>query len=269
MSDKYLHRDGAPFGQAVWDKLDATVVETATARLAGRRLLPLDGPHGLALQAFGTGGDRTAGITDAVTLSTPRLTAVPGIESDFALSVRNIAAFEATGQLLDTAPAAAAALACARQEDELVFAGSPALGLPGLLHAKGVQTCKLQSWSDVGAAVENVVACLTKLDSAGFQGPYALALAPPLYNALFRRYPQGDQTEVQHLQQVVTGGVFKASALAQGGVVVTAVKALAAIVIGQDFATGFVGPAGRDYAFVVFESAVLRLTEPASVCVLK
>lgn len=269
MSDKHLHREDAPFGQAVWDRIDETVVGTAKSRLAGRRLLPLDGPHGLALQAFGSGEDRAEGIAESVILRAPRMTPVTGIESAFALSIRSIAAFEGAGQLLDTAAAAAAARGCADQEDALVFHGSKALGLPGLLTANGVQVCKLQSWKEAGAAVENIVQCLGKLDSAGFQGPYALALAPPLFNLLFRRHLQGDQTELEHLRQAVSGGVCKAAAIAQGGVVVSSVKELAAIVVGQDLTAAFVGPSGRDYAFTVFESAVLRLADPASVCILK
>jgi uncharacterized linocin/CFP29 family protein len=54
-----------------------------------------------------------------------------------------------------------------------------------------------------------------------------------------------------------------------GGVLVAAVSQLCAIVLGQDLATAFVGPSGTGYAFTVSESAVLRLEDPAAVCVFK
>ena len=270
MSNTYLHREDAPFGQQVWAKLDETVVGVARARLAGRRLLPLDGPHGLALQSFGGAGRLVADAAPAgVVLRTPNLTPVPSIESPFSLAIREIAAFESTQQLLDLAPAARAAAACAEQEDALVFNGAKSLGLDGLLTARGIRSCKQIAWKEPGDAVENILQCVTALDHAGFHGPYALALAPALYNALFRCYPQGGQTELEQLKQAITDGIIKTAALSAGGVLVTAVKELAAIVIGQDMATAFVGPSGRDYAFTVSETAVLRLVEPASVCVLK
>lgn len=270
MSDKYLHREGAPFGAAVWEKIDETVMSVAKARMAGRRLLHLDGPHGLGLQAFGNAGSGSAGTdTGGVAVRAPAMTPLLSIERSFALAVRDIAAFESTGQLLDLGSAAKAAAACADQEDALVFNGLKPLGLEGLLTARGVQSCKLREWKEVGSAVDNILEGVTKLDAEGFQGPYAVALAPALFNTLFRRYLQGDQTEMEHLRQAVTEGIVKAAAIDRGGVLVTAVKELVSIVVGQDLLTAFVGPAGRDYQFAVSETAVLRLAEPTSVCVLK
>ena len=120
--DTYLHRADAPFGNDVWAKLDETVVGVAKARLAGRRLLHVDGPHGLALQAFGS-AERAAkdAVSTQVVVQTARMIPVPSIESPFSLSAREIAAFESTHQLFDTSAAARAAAACADQEDALVF----------------------------------------------------------------------------------------------------------------------------------------------------
>ena len=97
----------------------------------------------------------------------------------------------------------------------------------------------------------------------------ALALAPALYNKLFRRYPEGNMTELEHFGQVVPGGIVKAAAIPRGGVLVTSVKELAALVVGQDLVASYVGPSGRDYAFAISETLALRLTEPASICVLR
>jgi hypothetical protein len=44
---------------------------------------------------------------------------------------------------------------------------------------------------------------------------------------------------------------------------------VAAILIGQGLETAFVGPAGRDYEFVVSETLALQLKEPSAVCALK
>ena len=114
-----------------------------------------------------------------------------------------------------------------------------------------------------------MIKAVTDLDKAGFHGPYSLGLAPELYNLLFRRYPQGNQMELEHLRQVITDGVVKAAALTAGGVLLCSHDVFATIVLGQDLTAGFVGPAGNEYDFIVSESAALKLTQPEAVCVLK
>ena len=54
---------------------------------------------------------------------------------------------------------------------------------------------------------------LTKLDAAGFHGPYSLALAPAQYNLLLRRYPQGDGSEPISLTTCQAAGAQSTSGL--------------------------------------------------------
>jgi len=270
MDNKYLHREDARFGKAVWEKIDTTVVSAAKARLACRRLLPIDGPYGPGLKAFGFADqDSAAAISERVHLRIGSLRSVPVIESPFTLSMRDIAAHESNGDALDLKPAADAAILCADQEDALIFKGAKETCLEGLLNAKGVQKNKLSDWKEVGRAVDNILEAVNKIEAAGFRGPYALALPPARFNMLLRRYPDGNQTELEHLRQAVTEGIVKSSALASEAVVITAVKEFADIVVGQDLTASLVGMRGRDYEFVVFETVALRLSEPASVCVLQ
>jgi uncharacterized linocin/CFP29 family protein len=270
MSDKFLHRDDAPFSEKVWEKIDQAVVEAAKSQLCARRLLRTEGPYGLGLKSL-PGPDREIAETAAegVTLVVSSAAPVPAIQSEFALSARDVAAFEETGLPLDLRAAVAAALSCARQEDALLFSGAKALGVEGLLTAKATQSLKLKPWDEVGSAANDLIQAVTVLDKAGFHGPYALALTPSLYNLLFRRYPQGNTTEIEHLRTVVTEGIVKAPAINAGGVLIASGRQFASIVLGQDLMTGFVGPSGRNYELVVSESLALRLAEPAAVCVLK
>ncbi|MDP2898692.1 MAG: family 1 encapsulin nanocompartment shell protein [bacterium] len=270
MSDKFLHRDDAPFSEKVWEKIDQAVVEAAKGQLSARRLLRTEGPYGLGFKSL-PGPDREIAETagEGVTLVASSATPVAAIQSAFTLSARDVAAFEETGLPLDLRAAVAAALSCARQEDALLFSGAKALGVEGLLTAKGTQSLKLKPWDEVGAAANDLIQAVTVLDKAGFHGPYALALTPSLYNLLFRRYPQGDATEMEHVRTIVSDGVAKAPAINAGGVLVASGRQFASIVLGQDLMTAFVGPSGRDYELVVSESLALRLAEPAAVCVLK
>jgi uncharacterized linocin/CFP29 family protein len=51
MVNKFLLREDAPIGEALWKLLDSTMVEAAKGYLAGRRILPLEGPFGFGLKA--------------------------------------------------------------------------------------------------------------------------------------------------------------------------------------------------------------------------
>jgi uncharacterized linocin/CFP29 family protein len=270
MSESYLQRADAPFGAAVWEAIDAAVTGMARARLSARRILEIEGPYGLALRTlYRADGSACGGEPEEVRVRIPSSQPVPFIESSFCLDVRAVAAFESLGQPLDLAPAVRAAAAVAAREDDLLFAGNAAAGLTGLLNAKGVKQAPLRAWDDIGAAAENVLQAVDKLDEAGFHGPYALALPPARYNRLFRLYPQAGRSELEQLRLAVTGGIIKSASLKDAGVLVTSVRELAAIVIGQDLETAFVGPSGRAFELGVSESVALQLREPASVCVMK
>jgi len=262
MPNKYLGRDGAPFGEEVWAVMDAVMVEAAKAQLAGRRLLPLEGPYGLGLKAIPLPDEEVAsGMFVSKTLPLAFLV------EEFEISLRDLAAYERDGLAFNAQPVAQAAMACARREDELLFYG--AAGLPGLLTASGVQKVQLSDWSAVGAAMDDLIRAVTALDEAGFHGPYALGLAPARYNLLFRRYPQGPMTEMEHIQTLVTGGLVKVPILKDGGVLLAVGRQYASIVLGQDMTVGFIGPDEEKLEFSVSESLALYLRVPASVCVLE
>jgi uncharacterized linocin/CFP29 family protein len=270
MSDKYLHRTDAPFSNQVWAKLDETVLGAAKSQLSARRILFTEGPYGLGFKALSTADKSVEGkVESGVQLSSAGVKPVTLIRSGFTLSTRDVAAFEERGMPMDLGVVAAAAIACARQEDDLIFNGSKVLGVEGLLNAKGTQSVKLKSWSEVGVAAEDMIQAVTRLDAAGFHGPCALALAPKLYNLTLRRYPQTGNSELDHLKQIAGDAVVKAPTIAAGGVLVAAGKQFASIILGQDLTTAFVGPAGGDYELTVSESVALRLLQSEAVCVLQ
>jgi uncharacterized linocin/CFP29 family protein len=270
MSEQYLHRGDAPFGNSVWEQIDRAVVEAAKSQLSGRRVLNTMGPFGLGFKAVPLSDTATGGKTvEGVTVSGSSAIPLAMLRSDFSLSVRDVAAAEQSGTPLDLAPATKAAVAVARQEDNLIYSGFAPLGGTGLLNTAGTHSVKLKPWKETGAAVEDIIGAVTELDDAGFHGPYALALAPKSYNLLFRRYAQGNQTELEHVRQIVTDGVVKASGLPTGGVLVDTSGPFANIVLGQDLVTSFVGPAPGEYQFSIVETLALWLRMPQAVCVLK
>jgi uncharacterized linocin/CFP29 family protein len=221
MTEQYLHRGDAPFGDGVWERIDTAVIEAAKNRCAGRRLIHTVGPHGLGLKTLPSGDHVVDGKTvEGVAVDTGPMVPLAFIHSEFTLSIRDVAAHEQAGMPLDVKPAAKAAVAVARQEDQLVFNGLASLGTTGLLNTPGGRSIKLEPWEQVGTAAEDIIRAVNELDAAGFSGPYALALTPNLYNRLLRRYPRGNMTELEHVHQIATDGVIKVPGLPVGGVLV-------------------------------------------------
>ena len=246
------------------------MVAAAKSQLCGRRLIRTKGPYGLALKTLSS-GDKSVDEkkTGNVDILTGCVTPLVMIQAKFTLAVRDIAAFEQCRLPLDLSNAAQAAVECARQEDDVIFNGHTSSSLRGLLAIDKNQSIKLKSWDETGAAVEDMIQAVTILDKSGFHGPYALGLSPELYNQLYRRYPQGNGTELEHLRQIITDGIVKVPAISSGGVLLCTGDSLTAIVLGQDLMTGYIGPAGSQFEFSLSESIALWLTQPKSICLLK
>jgi uncharacterized linocin/CFP29 family protein len=263
MENKYLGRDDAPIGAETWNLLDNVMIAVAKSTLAGRKILAVDGPFGFGLKGIPLNDcDLSEGITAGGFLS------VNAISSPFSLGKRDLAAFERDHLPVSLNAAALAVMDCAAKEDSIVFSGIPGCSA-GLLTVEGSGSQTLSKWDKVGNAATQIIEAVTKLDDAGFHGPYIMALAPGQYNLLLRRYPQGEGTELDHISSFVTGGVVKAPALKKGGVLLASDHAVASIVIGQDMKIGYNGPVGDSLTFYVSESLALLINIPQAICVLK
>ncbi|MGA9097466.1 MAG: family 1 encapsulin nanocompartment shell protein [Methanotrichaceae archaeon] len=261
MDNKFLGREDAPIGPEVWDILDKTMVEAAKSVLTGRRILHIEGPFGLGLKAIPMPDTKSDGG-----LITSSFMPVNMVQKMFLLSKRDIAASEREGLSINTSVVANAAIEVALLEDSLIFNGST--GLTGLMNASGSKEYKLSSWDAIGKAADEIIGAVTLLDKAGLHGPYTMALAPNRYNLLLRRFPQGG-TELEHLQTIVTDGIYKAPILEHGGILLASGVQYASIMLGQDMAVGFIGPVAEDLEFSISESLALMIREPKAICVLK
>jgi uncharacterized linocin/CFP29 family protein len=262
MENVYLGRKEAPIGAETWQLIDTVMVEAAKSQLAGRRLVPVEGPYGFGLKVLP--------LTDRETeegIKVSGFVPVMAIQSGFSLGKRDIAAFEKDKLAFDGGPVACAAMDCAAKEDRIIFQGTG--GSSGLLTIEGSSSQTLTKWDKVGTAADQIIEAVTKLDDAGFHGGYCMALAPSLYNLLLRRYPQGDGTELDHIRTIVSDGVIKAPVLKKGGVLLASGRQFCSLCVGQDMAVGFIGPTGDNLEFTVSESLALLVKVPEAICVLR
>ncbi|MDD1717099.1 MAG: bacteriocin family protein [Methanoregulaceae archaeon] len=261
MENKYLARSEAPISAETWAMLDEAMAGAAKGQIAGRRLLHIEGPFGFGLKVVPLEDCDASGNVIQSSLLSLNL-----IQTTFTLGKRDLASHDRDGLPLGLDGVACAAIECARLEDAIIFEGTE--GTNGLLTVEGSGALTLSSWNTVGKAADDIIQAITRLDDAGFHGPYCMALAPSRYNLLFRRYPQGG-TELEHISGVVTDGVFKAPGLDKGGVLLASGKQFVSIIMGQDMTVGYIGPVGGDLEFSVSESLALMVRQPAAICALK
>lgn len=260
----HLAREQVSFPDALWSRIEAAAVSAARDRLTARRFLPLEGPFGIGLTAIECGDDRILRqprADEAVSVMA-RTQPVPAIRHIFRLSIRRIAAYLEQGQPLDLSPAEDAAEAVADREEELIYRGEPDLHLPGLLGCEGHLEIAAGDWGAIERALDDVLAAATRLDEAGHRGPYALALAPALYNGLFRLYPGTDVLQLEHLRRLCTAGIFKAQI--EGALLVD--PRAGTLILGQDLQAGYVGQDGIYYQFYLAESIALRVDDASAIC---
>ncbi|MBX6369738.1 MAG: bacteriocin family protein [Rhodospirillales bacterium] len=260
----YLNRTQAPFPSELWKTIDEAAQSAAADRLTGRRFLDVEGPFGVGLTVIEVGNDdycRQPAPNEAGAIL-GRTLPVPMLRRSFRLSIRRVAAYLENKQPLDLAPVQDAAEAVADREEEFVYRGQPDFGVAGLQTVEGRQTLEGGDWAAIDRALDDTLAAVTKLDDGGFRGPYALALAPALYNGLFRLYPGSDTMQLEHLRRLCTRGIWKAPI--EGGVLVD--TRVGVLVVGQDLRAGYIGQDGVHYELYLTESLVLRIDEPQAIC---
>jgi uncharacterized linocin/CFP29 family protein len=267
-------REGAPFGQEVWDRIDAVARGAADEVRAARRLVPVVGPLGFDARA-GVAEDEPARggeEEDAETrthVHLPRVRALPVLHRTFSLGARTVEALERRGEPITLTDAAEAARSVARAEDRLLFHGHTAAGVTGLLGHPGALELPIADWADPGRAADDLLQALARLDQAGRHGPYAVALAPARYYQLLRPHPGTSLTPYQQLGPAFEGGIVKAPALSDGAVIVMRSESGPRAVIGQDLTAAYDGREGIFHRISLVESVTLLPGVTGSVAILR
>lgn len=250
------------------EKLNNAVVDAARGALTVRRFLELEGPIGVGITAIEIEKPvRTTLAQEPTTIALAQRTlAIPTLYSHFRVPVRDLLGAQEQTLPLNMASATAAGESLAMAEEKLLYYGLKELGIEGLATMKGASHVTLGDWSAPGQAIQDVISAADKLDAAHAQQPFALVLAAPLYNKLFRKYEGSDVLQIDHLRRLATGGVYKALALESGALLIS--PDVGPLVLAQDIETNYLRPEEASFAFEVSEAIVLRLDDPAAVCVL-
>jgi uncharacterized linocin/CFP29 family protein len=251
-------------------RLATAVNDAARQGLSARRFLDFEGPLGAGVTAIEVGSAiETEMVREpiATRIVAQRTLSVPMLFSKFRIPVRELLGARDQNLPLNTRPAADAGASIALAEERLIYHGHAKLGIHGLLGVPEASRLTLGDWAQPGQAIQDVISAADLLDAANVRQPFALALAPPLYNALFRKYEGSDVLQIDHIRRLAAGGVYKSLALASGAVLVS--PDVGPLVCAQDIETHFLAPVDASLTFEVSEAIVLRLDEPRAVCVLE
>ena len=272
-----LFREDAPLTNEEWAQIDQTVVAVARRLLVGRRFLDIFGPLGAGIQdvdyqVFGPINRAVVSLMGDEVLNpiTPMGRAnerLPMIYKDFLLFWRDLETARRLGVPFDIGSAAAAAAFVANQEDALIFNGDQGLCLQGFLNANGIHAVDAGDWVEAGSAFRTVAAAVQTLLADGFYPPYALAVNPVAYAQLQRVYACSGVLEIEHIRELVQGGVYQTQAIHNlPGVLLSLGPQNFDLAIGQDITTAYLGPDGLNHPFRVFETLALRIKRPQSIC---
>src|SRR6202050_861586 len=128
-----LHRELAPISDAAWADIEEEATRTLKRHLAGRRVVDVQGPGGVALPAIGTGHLRNIRASmDGILARQREVNALVELRVPFDLDRQQIDDVERGANDSDWQPAKDAARLLAFAEDRALLDGSGAAGIGGL-----------------------------------------------------------------------------------------------------------------------------------------
>jgi uncharacterized linocin/CFP29 family protein len=260
-----LHRELAPISDAAWSDIEEETSRTIKRYLAGRRVVDVEGPGGMALSAVGTGHLRNVATPGTGILARQReVKPLVELRVAFELDRQQIDDVERGANDSDWQPAKDAAKLLAFAEDRAIFEGYAAAGIGGI--REGTSNPVLTLPPDVRAYPDVFAQALGQLRLEGVNGPYSVLLGADAYIALSESSDHGYPV-MRHIKELVDGEIIWAPAIA-GAFVLTTRGGDFGLYIGEDVSIGYLGHDDKKVRLYLEESfTFLLLTTEASVAV--
>ena len=251
-----LHRELAPVSDDAWIQIEQETARTLKRYLAGRRVVDVQGPHGLELSAVGTGHLRAIeGPADGVRARQRQVLPLVELRVPFTLSREQIDDVTRGSQDSDWQPAKEAARQLALAEDQAIFAGYPAADIGGIVPSASnpplILPAELADYPMAFAQAAN------QLRAAGVEGPYAAVLSADAYTAVSEASDHGYPI-IRHLRNVLDGELIWAPSIT-GAVVLTARGGDFSLHLGQDLSIGYQSHTDDDVVLYLQESFTFQL----------
>ncbi len=258
-----LHRGLAPISDAAWSQIEEETTRTVKRYLAGRRVVDVPPPGGIALPGVATGHVRSISAPgEGIIAGRREVKPLVELRVPFELSRQAIDDVERGSNDSDWQPAKAAAKTLAFAEDRAIFNGYHEAEIEGIREGSNNQIVTLPA--DVRDYPDAVAQALSQLRLVGVNGPYSVLLGADEYTALAEIRDHGYPV-LEHVKRIVDGNLVWAPAI-EGAFVLTTRGGDFELNIGQDISIGYLSHTDSHVRLYLQETFVFRvLTSEASV----
>lgn len=258
-----LHRELAPISGAAWAQIEAETTRTLKRYFAGRRVVDVPAPGGVALPGVATG--HLVSITppaEGIIAHQREVKALAELRVPFELSRQAIDDVERGSEDSNWQPAKDAAKTLAFAEDRAIFDGYRAANIQGIREGTSNPIKSLPD--DVRNCPDVVAQALNQLRLAGVNGPYSVVLGANEYTALVETRDHGYPI-LEHVKRIIDGDIIWAPAIG-GAFVLTARGGDFELNIGMDVSIGYLSHTDKIVRLYLEETFTFRvLTSEASV----
>jgi len=251
-----LHRELAPISDEAWTEIERETARTLRRYLAGRRVVDVHEPGGLALSAVGAG--HLVSIDppgDGVQASQRTVLPLVELRVPFTLSRQQIDDVARGAADSDWQPARSAARQIAFAEDQAIFGGYAAAGIGGIV--PGASNPPLILPAEVTDYPMAFAQAAGQLRAAGVDGPYSAVLSAEAYTAVSETSDHGYPV-IRHLRDVLDGELIWAPAIT-GAVVLTTRGGDFGLHLGQDLSIGYLAHTEAEVILYLQETFTFQL----------
>jgi uncharacterized linocin/CFP29 family protein len=232
-----LHRELAPISDAAWADIEAEARRTFTRHVAARRVVDLIGPSGEPLSAVGTGHLKelespAPGVRVRSRVSQP----IVEIRVPFVVNRQAVDDVERGAKDADWQPVKDAAKQIAFTEDQVVFDGLSAAGIPGIRASASNEPFTLPA--EVKDYPDAVAQALTALRLAGVDGPYTLLVSAAVFTAIAETTDHGYPIH-DHISRVLKDGEIIWAPAIEGAFLLSHRGGDFELHLGQDVSIGY------------------------------
>jgi uncharacterized linocin/CFP29 family protein len=258
-----LHRELAPISDAAWSQIEEETSRTIKRYLAGRRVVDVQGPGGMALSAVGTGHLRNvAAPGDGILARQREVKPLVELRVPFELDRQQVDDVERGANDSDWQPAKDAARLLAFAEDRAIFEGYAAADIGGI--REGTSNPVLTLPPNVRAYPDVIAQALSQLRLEGVNGPYSVLLGADAYTALSETSDHGYPV-LRHIKSLVDGEIIWAPAINDAFVLTTRGGDFG-LYLGEDVSIGYSSHDDKTVRLYLQETfTFLLLTTEASV----
>jgi uncharacterized linocin/CFP29 family protein len=258
-----LHRELAPISDAAWAQIEDETTRTLKRYLAGRRVVDVPSPGGIALPGVATGHLKSiAAPAEGIIANQREVKPLVELRVPFELSRQTIDDVERGSDDSDLQPAKDSAKKLAFAEDRAIFNGYGEASIQGI--REGTSNAIETLPADVRDYPDAVAHALSQLRLVGVNGPYSVVLGADEYTALAETRDHGYPV-LEHVKRIVDGNLIWAPAI-EGAFVLTTRGGDFELNIGQDISIGYLSHTDSAVRLYLQETFVFRvLTSEASV----